>query len=149
MSLLLGESGLLSFGILAFWHDGQSPLVLAMRRGVRVILEGDRFEVSIGDIEGEGVSLSVTFYEGTRAGTYTTNLKVGIIVETNPVGVALGESGKGSCSVELCLELVYVVFAEFEKVVGTMDGGGVSRGRVMVIVDEATYDGQIISSLDS
>ena len=53
MSLLLGESRLLSFGVFAFWHDGQSPLVLTMRRGVGVILEGDRFEVVIGNVEGE------------------------------------------------------------------------------------------------
>ena len=50
---------------------------------------------------------------------------------------------------ELGFELVTVVFSEFEEVIGMADSGGVSRGRVMVIVDEATYDGQFISSLDS
>ena len=54
MSLLFGESRLLSFGVLSFWHDGQSPLVLAVRRGVRMILEGDWFEVSVGDVDGKG-----------------------------------------------------------------------------------------------
>ena len=53
MPLLLGESGLLSFSVLSFWHDEQSPLVLAMRRGVRVILEGDWFEVTIGNVDSE------------------------------------------------------------------------------------------------
>ena len=54
LSLLFGELGLLSFGVLAFRHDGQLPLVLAMRRGVGVVLEGDRFEVVVGDVKGEG-----------------------------------------------------------------------------------------------
>ena len=63
--------------------------------------------------------------------------------------MALGESGEGSGSVKLCLELVYVVLAKLEEIVGTANGRRVSRRRVMVIVDEATYDGQIISSLDS
>ena len=50
---------------------------------------------------------------------------------------------------ELCFELIDVVFAKLKEVVGTADGGGVSCGRVMVVVDEAAYDGQIISSLDN
>ena len=53
MSLLLGESGLLSFSVLTFWHDGQLPLILTMRRGVGVVLEGDRFEVVVGNVEGK------------------------------------------------------------------------------------------------
>ena len=53
MSLLFGESGLLSFGVLAFWHDGQSPLVSTMRRGVGMVLDGDGFEVVVGDVEGK------------------------------------------------------------------------------------------------
>ena len=53
LSLLFGESGLLSFGIFAFWHDGQSPLVLTMRGSVGVVLEGNRFEIMIGDVEGK------------------------------------------------------------------------------------------------
>ena len=83
------------------------------------------------------------------AGANTMNLEVGVVVEVDEVGMALGESGEGSGSVELCFELIHVVLAEFEKVVGASDGGGMSRGGVMIIVDEATYDGQIISSLDS
>ena len=77
------------------------------------------------------------------------NLEVGVVVEIDEVGMALGESGKGSSSVELCLELIHVVLAKFEEIVGTADGGVVSHGRVVIIVDKATYDGQIISSLDS
>ena len=100
MSLLFGESGLLSFGVFAFWHDGQSPLVLASER---CVLEGDGFEVSIGDIEGEGVSLSVAFYEGAGTGTDTTNLEIGIVVEVYEIGMSLGEAGEGSSSMELCL----------------------------------------------
>ena len=50
LSLLFGESGLLSFGIFAFWHDGQSPLALASERGV---LDGDGFEILISDVDGE------------------------------------------------------------------------------------------------
>ena len=64
MSLLLGESRLLSFGVFAFWHDGQSPLVLASEGRV---LEGNRFEVTVGDIEGEGMSFSVAFYKRAAA----------------------------------------------------------------------------------
>ena len=84
---------------------------------------------------------------GTRANT--TNLEVGIVVEVYEVGMSLGEVGESSGLVELGFELVDIVFAEFEKVIGPMNGGGMSCGRVMIIVDEATYDGQIISSLDS
>ena len=51
LSLLLGESGLLSFGIFAFWHDGQSQLVLASEGSV---LDGDGFKVVIGHVEGKG-----------------------------------------------------------------------------------------------
>ena len=112
-------------------------------------MEGDGFEVTVGDIEGEGVSFSVAFYQRAGTGTDTTNLEVGVVVEVDEVGMSLGESGESSCSMEFCLELVDVVFSELEKIVGTADSGGVSHGRVMVIVDEVTYDGQIISSLDS
>jgi len=45
--------------------------------------------------------------------------------------------------------VIHVVLAKLEKMIGAANGGGVSRGRVMIIVDEATYDGQVISSLDS
>ena len=82
---------------------------------------------------------------GSRANS--SNLEVGIVVEVDEVCVSLGESGECSSSEELCLELVYVVLSKLKEVVGTADGRGVSRGRVMIIVDEATYDGQIISSL--
>ena len=50
---------------------------------------------------------------------------------------------------ELCFELIDVVFTKLKEVVGAADGGGVSHRRVMIIVDKATYDGQIISSLNS
>ena len=50
MSLTFGESRLLSFNVLSLMHGGQSPLVLASERGV---LEGDGFEVVVGDVEGE------------------------------------------------------------------------------------------------
>ena len=59
LSLSFGESGLLSFNILSFMHDGQSPLVLASERRV---LDGDRFEVMISDVESEGGSSPKTIY---------------------------------------------------------------------------------------
>ena len=68
-------------------------------------------------------------------------MEVGIVVKVDEISVSLSEAGKGSSSMELCFELIDIVFAEFEKVVGAMNGRGVSCGRVMVIVDEATYDG--------
>jgi len=70
----LGESRLLSFGIFAFWHDGQSPLVLTMRRGVGVILGGDWFEVAVGDVEGERC-LSRYALEGTRSWSDSSKLR--------------------------------------------------------------------------
>ena len=78
-----------------------------------------------------------------------TYLEVGVVVEVNPICVLLRKLSKGPSSVELRFELIHVVFAKFEKVVGTADCGGVGRGGVMIIVDEATYDGQITSSLDN
>ena len=54
MPLLFGESGLLSFSVFAFWHDGHSPLVLTMRRGVGMVLERGRFEVVVGNVDSEG-----------------------------------------------------------------------------------------------
>ena len=50
------------------------------------------------------------------------DLEVGVVVEADEVGVALGESGKGLGSVELCLELVDVVFSKFEEVVRAANG---------------------------
>ena len=91
---------MLSFGILAFWHDGQTPLVLASERGV---LDGNGFEVTVGDIEGEGMSFSIAFYKRAGTRTDTTNLEVGIVVEVYEVGMSLGEAGEGSSSMELCL----------------------------------------------
>ena len=119
MSLLLGESGLLSFGVLAFWHNGRSPLVLASEGSV---LERDGFKVTIGDIEGKGGSSVVTIDTGEGTGANTTNLEVGVVVEIDEVGMALGELGEGSGSVELCLELVHVVLVKLEEVVGTANG---------------------------
>jgi hypothetical protein len=112
-------------------------------------LDRNGFEVVIGDVEDEGGDTEQEIYSGEGTRAYTTNLEIGIVVEIDPVGVSLGKSGKGFGSVEFCFELVHVVFTELEEIVGTVNGGGVSRGRVMIIVDEATYDGQIISSLDS
>ena len=60
--------------------------------------------------------------------------------------MSLGESGEGLSSMELCFELIDVVFAELEKIVGAADNRGVSCRRVVIIVDKATYGGQIISS---
>ena len=76
-----------------------------------------------------------------------TNLEVGIVVKVDEVCVSLSEVGKSLGSMELGLELIDVVVVKLEEVVGTADAGGVSHGRVMIIVDETTYDGQIISSL--
>ena len=61
----------------------------------------------------------------------------------------LGELGEGGGFLELIPNPCSVVVLKLEKVVGVADGGGVSHRGVMVIVDEVTYDGQIISSLNS
>ena len=119
LSLLFGKLRLLSFSVFAFWHDGQSPLVLASEGSV---LEGDGFKISVGDVEGKGVSLPIAFYEGAGTWADTTNLEVGVVVKVYEVGVSLGEAGKGSSSMELCLKLVHIVFSKFEEVVGAADG---------------------------
>ena len=136
----------MSFGVLAFRHDGQSPLVLASERGV---LEGDRFEITVGDIEGEGVPLSVTFNEGARSWSDSAKLEVGIVVKVNEVGMALGELPKGSCSLILLLESLFPLLSVMVEGEVMSDSPGVGRGRVIVVVDEAAYGGQIILSLDS
>ena len=59
---------------------------------------------------------------GAGTGANTTNLEIGIFVKVYEVGVSLGEAGKGSSSMELCLELVDVVFSKFKEVVGAADG---------------------------
>jgi hypothetical protein len=146
LSLLFGESGLLSFGVLALWHNGQSPLVLASEGSV---LEGDGFEISVGDVEGEGVSFSIAFYKGAGTGANTTNLEVGVVVEVNEVGVSLGELSKGGCSFILLLESLFPLLTVMIEGEVMADSPGVGRGGVVVVVDEATYDGQIISSLDN
>ena len=140
MSLLFGESGLLSFGIFTFWHDGQSPLVLASERGV---LEGDGFEVSIGDIKSKGGSSVVTIDTGEGTGANTMDLEVGVVVEVDKVGMALGELSKGSCSFILFLESLFPLLTVMIEGEVVADSPGVSRGRVVVVVDEAAYDGQI------
>ena len=59
LSLLFGESGLLSFGIFTFGHNRQSPLVLASEGGV---LERDGFEVVVSDVDDEGGSSPKVVY---------------------------------------------------------------------------------------
>jgi len=69
---------------------------------------------------------------------YSTDLKVGVVVEVDPVGVSLGELGEGSGFLKLSFELVNIAFSKLKEVIGTSNGRGVSHGRVMVIMDEAT-----------
>jgi len=110
-------------------------------------LDGDRFEVTVGDIEGEGMSFSIAFYKRAGTRTDTTNLEVGIVVEVDEVGVSLGELSKGSCSFILFLESLLPLLAVMIKGEVMADPAGVGRGGVVVVVDEAAYDGKIISSL--
>jgi len=77
---------------------------LGYEEGVRVILEGDGFEVVIGDVEGKRGYTKQTIYLGTGTGADATNLEVGVVVEVDEVGVSLGETGECSGSVELCFE---------------------------------------------
>ena len=115
----------------------------------RGVLEGDGFEVSIGDIEGKGGSSVVTIDTGKGTGANTTDLEVGVVVEIDKVGMALGELSKGSCSFILLLESFFPLLTVMIKGEVMADSPGVGRGRVVVVVDEAAYGGQVISSLDS
>ena len=98
MSLLFGESGLLSFRVFALRHDGQSPLVLASEGGV---LDRDGFEIVVGGVENEGGSSTISIYTGKRAWSDTTNLEVGVVVEVDPVSMLLGKGGKCRGGLEL------------------------------------------------
>ena len=85
--------------------------------------------------------------KGTRA--YSTDLEVCVIVEVNPVGVSLGELSKGGCLFILLLESLFPLLTVMFKSEVVANSPGVSRRRVVVVVDEAAYDGQITSSLNS
>ena len=63
--------------------------------------------------------------------------------------MSLGEFSEGGSLFKLVSEFSCVVVSKLEEVVGASNRGRMGHRRVMVIVDEATYDGQIISSLDS
>ena len=63
--------------------------------------------------------------------------------------MALGEFPKGGCSFVLLLESLFPLLSVMIEGEVMADSPGVSRGRVIIVVDEAAYDGQIISSLDS
>jgi len=97
-----------------------------------VVLEGSRLEVVVGDVEVKGVTPNRRSNLGAGTRADTANLEVGIVVGGLTKSVCLwAKSGEGSSSVELCFELIDVVFSKLEEMVGTADGGGVSRGRVI------------------
>ena len=146
MSLLFGESGLLSFSILAFWHDRQSPLFLASEGGV---LDGNGFEVVVGGVDNKRGSSPETIYSRDGTGMYTVNLEIGVIVEVDEIGVSLSEFSKGSSSFELFLESILPLLSVIIEGEVVSNSPGVSRRRVVVIVDEATYGGQTILSLSN
>ena len=137
---MFGELGLLSFGILAFWHNRQSPLVLVSEGSV---LKGNGFEVMVSDVKYEGSSSPKSIYLGKGAGVDSLNLEVGVVVEETEVGVSLGELGKGGSFLELVSEFGSVVMTKLMEVIGVADRQCVGCRGVMIIVDEATYDGQI------
>ena len=68
---------MLSFGVLTFWHDGQSPLLLASERSV---LDGDGFKVVVSDVEDKRGSFTISIYVGEGTGAYATDLEVGVVV---------------------------------------------------------------------
>ena len=63
--------------------------------------------------------------------------------------MSLGELSKGSCSFILFLESLFPLLTVMFKGEVMADSPGVSRRRVVVVVDEAAYGGQVTSSLDS
>ena len=115
--------GMLSFGVFAFRHDGQSPLVLASEGRV---LEGDGFKVTVGDIEGKRVSFSIAFYEGTGSRSDPLELEVSVVVEIDEVGVSLGKLSKGSCSFILLLESLFPLLTVMVEGEVVADSPGVS-----------------------
>jgi len=127
-------------------HDGQSPLVLASERRV---LDGDGFKIMVGDVDDEKGSSPKTVYARERTGANTTNLEVSIVVEVNEVGMSLSEFSKGGCSLKLLLESVLPLLSMVVESEVMSDSPGVSRRRVVIVVNEAAYGGQIISSLNS
>ena len=74
-------------------------------------------------------------------------MEVSVVVEVDKVSVSLGERSKGGCSFILLLESFFPLLAVVIEGEVMADSPGVSRGRVVVVVDEAAYGGQITSSL--
>ena len=73
------------------------------------------------------MSFSITFYKGARAGAYTMNLEVGVVVEVYEVGVSLGELSKGGCSFILFLESLFPLLTVMIEGEVMADSPGVSR----------------------
>ena len=61
--------------------------------------------------------------------------------------MSLGELSKGSCSLILFLESLFPLLTVMIKGEMMADPPSVSRGGVVIVVDEAAYGGQVISSL--
>ena len=61
LSLLFGETGLLSFGVLSFVHSGWLPLFSASENRV---LDGDGFEVAVSGVNDEGSDSKEAIYSG-------------------------------------------------------------------------------------
>ena len=99
-SLLFLLSCLLSFLVLSFRHSGWSPLFSTSENGV---LDGDRFEVVIGDVYDERSSSPEVIYSGKGARVDSSDLKICVIVQEGEVCVSLSELGKGTSFLELVL----------------------------------------------
>ena len=93
------------------------------------------------------MSFSIAFHERARTRANTTNLKVSVVVKIDEVGMSLGELSKGSCSFVFLLESFFPLLTVMIEGEVMANSPGMSRGRVVVVVDEAAYGGQIISSL--
>ena len=111
------------------------------------VLDRDRFEVVVGGVEDERGAAEEAIYSGQGTGTNTTNLEVGIVVEVDPVGVSLSELGEGDCFLEFVTEFVGNVFVFLVKEVEVFCSPRVGGGRVVVVSDGATYDGQLLLRL--
>ena len=68
-----------------------------------IVLDGDWFEVMIGDIDNERSSSPEVVYSGEGAGMNLLNLKICVIVQEGEVRVSLSKLGKGTGFLKLVL----------------------------------------------
>ena len=84
---------------------------------------------------------------GAGTGANTTDLEVGIVVEVDPIGMALGELGESNCFLEFVTELVGNVLVFLMKEVEAFSSPRVGGGGVVVVSDGVTYDGRLFLRL--